>query len=78
MKKLGSELLVDRNFKHGEANSGTVNHLQGFFYNSKFGYNGKFDSKEVVNYRITIVFLVWPERQLKNQNTRSNHIHTDG
>ena len=33
--------------------------LASFFYNSKFGYNGKFHSKELGNYRITIVFLVW-------------------
>ena len=58
-EKADIELLVDRNFNHGEASSGAVSRLAGFFYNFKFGYNGKFYSKELGNYRITIVFLVW-------------------
>ena len=37
------------NFNLGEASSGAVSILAGFFYNSKFGYN-KFHSKELGNY----------------------------
>ena len=59
MKKLGSELLVDKNLYHGKASSEEVSHLAGFFYNTLFGYIGKFHSKELGNYRMTIVYLVW-------------------
>ena len=32
------------NFKHGEASRETISRFAGFFYNSKFDYNGKFHS----------------------------------
>ena len=57
LKKPSNE-LVDRNFKHGKASSEAVSHFTGIFYNFKFDYE-KFHSKELGNYRITIVFLVW-------------------
>ena len=50
LKKTGSELLVDRNLKHGEASRGNVSRLAGLFYNSKFGNNGIYHSKELGNY----------------------------
>ena len=54
----GSELLIDRNFNHGEVSNLGVIRLAGFFYDSKFGYIGIFLAKELGNYRITIVSLV--------------------
>ena len=45
LKKLGSELLDDRNFNHVEASSGAVSRLADFLNNSKFGYNGNFIQK---------------------------------
>ena len=50
-------MIVDRNFIHREANSGVISHLVGFFYKCKFSYMEIFHSKELRNYRITIVFL---------------------
>ena len=72
MKKPGSEQLIDKNFRNIELSSRKVRSFVGFFYNSKFGNNLKFYSKEFRNYRITIVFLVWLKSQLNDQSTSSN------
>ena len=78
LKKSCSELLFDRNFHHGEASSGAVSLLVGLFYNSKFGYNGKFDSYELGTYRITIVFSVWIGDPVKHWKHQYESHLTDG
>ena len=42
-----------------------VSQLTGFFYNSNFGYNWKFHSKELGNYKITYVFSRLARRVFK-------------
>ena len=64
-KKPGSELVVDRNFNGEEASSKALKIYVGFFYTSKFRYNGKFKWKELGNYRITYVFSLLAHKAFK-------------
>ena len=56
LKKMCWELVVEVNLTAWKQAIRKQKRLVSFFYNSKLGSNGKFDPKELGNYRITYAF----------------------